>query len=354
MESAEVLAIVAGHVEEEILLRNEYLAAENEILKSKIGKRLRFTDEERVRLAKIGKRLGRKALADVGCIVKPDTILKWFRELVAKKFDGSKNRRSRGRPRVDPEIEKQILRCAEENPTWGYDRIQGALANLGYEVSDETVGNILRRNGIPPAPVRSRNTTWADFIRSHADSIVATDFLTAEVLTKGGLLTYYVLFFIHLASRKVRVAGMTEYPNEEWMAQIARNETMVDYGFIEGKRYLIHDRDGKYCPAFLQIIKDAGVKPLKLPAHSPNLNPIAERWVKSVKVETLSRLVFFSEESLRQALIEYVAHYHKERNHQSFDNSLLFPDPSLSTAHGEIACKERLGGVLKFYYREAA
>ena len=139
METEEVLAIVGGHVEEEVLLRNEYLAAENEILKSKPGNPLRFTNAERVRLAKIGKRLGRKALADVGCIVKPDTLLKWFRELVAKKFDGSKNRRSPGRPRVDPEIEKLVLRCAEESPSWGHDRIQGTLANLGYEISDKTV-----------------------------------------------------------------------------------------------------------------------------------------------------------------------------------------------------------------------
>jgi hypothetical protein len=229
----------------------------------------------------------------------------------------------------------------------------GALANLGYEISDETVGNVLRRNGIPPAPKRSRDTKWADFIKSHAETIVATDFFTAEVLTPGGLLTFYVLFFIHLATRKVHIAGITEYPDEQSMMQIARNETMVDYGFLCGKRYLIHDRDGKFCPAFLRIIKDAGVKPLKLPARSPNLNPVAERWVKSVKVETLSRLVLFSEESLRSTLTQYVSHYHKERNHQSFDNYLLFPEPGTLQSEGEISCNERLGGLLKFYYRKA-
>ncbi len=352
MESAEVLALVGGHVEQEILLRNEYLAAENEILKCKLEGRLRFTDEERVRLAKIGKRLGRKALKDVGCIVKPDTILKWFRELVAKKFDGSKQRRYPGRPRVDPEIEKLVVRLAEANPTWGYDRIQGSLANLGHDISDQTVGNILRRNGIPPAPTRSRNTTWADFIRAHADSIVAADFFTAEVLTGGGPVTFYVLFFVHLASRRVRVAGITEHPDEQWITQIARNETRVDCGFLEGRRYLIHDRDGKFCPAFLRIIKDAGVEPLKLPARSPNLNPVAERWVKSVKVETLSRLVFFSEDALRRALGAYLSHYHKERNHQSLGNRLLFPEPVTLQTNGKIVCKERLGGLLKFYYRK--
>jgi hypothetical protein len=237
-------------------------------------------------------------------------------------------------------------------PTWGYDRIQGALANLGYEISDQAVGDILKRNGIPPAPTRSRNTTWADFIKAHAETIVATDFFTAEVLTAGGLVTFYVLFFVHLASRRVHIGGITENPDEKWMMQIARNETMADWGFLEGRRYLIHDRDGKYCPTFLGIIEDAGVKPLKLPAHSPNLNPVAERWVKSVKVEALSRLVFFSEGSLRRALSDYVSHYHQERNHQSFDNLLLFPQRDSLRPEGEIACKERLGGLLKFYCRK--
>ena len=167
-------------------------------------------------------------------------------------------------------------------------------------------------------------------------------------------MTFYVLFFIHLASRRVRIAGMTAHPDEKWMMQIARNETMVDFGFLEGRRYLIHDRDGKFCPAFQRIIKDAGVEPLKLPARSPNLNPVAERWVKSVKVESLSRLVFFSEEALRRACSEYLGHYNEERNHQSLGNRLLFPEVSTTETVGRINCRERLGGLLKFYHRDAA
>ncbi len=353
MESAEVLSLVGGQVEQEILLRNEYLAAENEILKCKLDKRLRFTNDERVRLAKIGKRLGRNALKDVGCVVKPDTILKWFRELVARKFDGSKHRQYPGRPRVDPEVEELVVRFAEKNPTWGYDRIQGALANVGHTISDQAIGNILKRNGIPPAPTRSRNTTWADFIKTHAESIVAADFFTAEVLSSGGPVTFYVLFFVHLATRRVHVAGVTEHPDESWMKQIARNETMVDSGFLDGRRHLIHDRDGKFCPAFDSIINDAGVNPVKLPPPSPNLNPVAERWVKSVKVEALSRLVLFSEDGLRRTLKEYLEHYHKERNHQSFENRLLFPDGAFSQVEGEICSRERLSGLLRFYHRKA-
>ena len=136
-----------------------------------------------ITLAKIGKKLGRKALAEIVTIVRPDTILSWHRKLIAKKFDGSKNRKTHGRPRIDKEIEKQILLCAADNPSWGYDRIVGCLSELGYVVSDQTVGNVLKRHGIAPAPERKKQTTWNHFIRSHMDVLVATDFFTTEVWT---------------------------------------------------------------------------------------------------------------------------------------------------------------------------
>ena len=154
MEMVEAMALVSGRVDQELLLRNEYLAAENEILKSKIKKPLHFNNFERIRLAKIGKQIGLNALKEIACIVKPETILEWFRRLVAKKFDGSKNRKKAGRPKIDYKLEALVIRFAEENPSWGYDRIVGALSNLGYDVSDQTVGNILKRNGIPPVPER--------------------------------------------------------------------------------------------------------------------------------------------------------------------------------------------------------
>ena len=139
------------------------------------------------------------------------------------------------------------MRLAKENNSWGYDRIAGALANLGHEVADQTVGNILKRHGIPLAPERRKTTTWREFIRSHMDVLAATDFFTAEVWTQGGLVTYYVLFFMHLATRRVHVAGITPHPNEQWMTQVARNVTMADVGFLSSSRYLIHDRDSKFC-----------------------------------------------------------------------------------------------------------
>jgi len=217
------------------------------------------------------------------------------------------------------------------------------------------VGNILKRRGIPPAPERKTTTTWKEFIRTHMDVLVATDFFTAEVWTWCGLVTYYVLFFVHLDSRKVYVVGVTPHPHEQWMMQMARNVTMEAWSFLAPGQYLIHDRDGKYSPTFQQIIDAVGIKRVPLPARSPNLNAYAERWVRSVKEECLSRLILFGEASLQQALRQYVEHFHHERNHQGKGNVLLFPAVSQETAcQGAIQCRERLGGLLKYYAREAA
>jgi transposase InsO family protein len=287
--------------------------------------------------------------------MKPETILAWHRKLVAQKFDGSQHRPAPGRPKIDKELEGWVVRMAQENRFWGYDRIVGALANLGYTISAQTVGNILKRHGLPPAPERQTTTTWKAFIRTHLDVLVATDFFTAEVWTLGGLVTYYILFFIHLGSRKVHIAGMTPHPHEAWMVQIARNLTMEQWGFLSPGQYLIHDRDGKYCPAFQQIIDTAGVKRVPLPVRSPNLNAYAERWVRSVKDEALSRMILFGEGSLRHVLTEYVEHYHHERNHQGKGNVLLFPAVGQDKERqGAIQCRERLGGLLKYYERTAA
>ena len=356
MDWARILAYITGTVDQELLLRNEYLVAENRILKAQIKITLRLTDAERMTLAEIAHRLGRKALEDVANTAKPDTLLGWYRRLIARKFDGSKSRRYPGRPRIDDEIEQWVVRMAKENSDWGYDRIVGAMANLGYRLSDQTVGNILQRHGIMPAPARKRTTTWADFIRVHMAVLAGTDFFSVEVLTLRGLVTYYVLFFIRLESRRVEVAGITQHPNEAWMKQIARNVTMDEWGFLANCSYLIHDRDTKYCQSFRDIVESGDVRTLPLPARSPNLNAFAERWVKSVKDECLSKLILFGEASLRRTLREYVVHYHVERNHQGKDNVLLFPAATKAMNHGDgsVCCKERLGGLLKYYHREAA
>jgi transposase InsO family protein len=355
MDWKTLLAYISGSVDEELMLRNEYLVAENRILRDQIKGGLYLSDAERQTLAEIGKKLGTQALEEVANIVKPDTILRWHRKLATDKFDGSDQRKYPGRPRIDKELEDRVVEMARANRSWGYDRIAGALAELGYDISDQTVGNILKRRGIPTAPERKKTTTWKEFIRRHMDMLWATDFFSTEVWTMGGLVTFYVLFSIKLDTREVHIAGITAHPTEQRMMQVARNLTMEEWGVLKSAQYLIHDRDKKLCLAYNQLLDDAGVKRLLLPPRSPNLNAIAERFVRSVKEEALSRFILFGEKSLRHVLTEYLAHYHAERPHQGKDNVILLPaDRTQKRTEGPIVCRERLGGLLKFYDRESA
>jgi len=292
-----MLAYITGAVDQELLLRNEYVAAKNRILRAKIKGRLLWSDAEKATLAEIARRLGRKALAEVASAAQPDTLLRWYGELIARKFNGSKFRKSLGRPSMDEEIERLVVRIARENPSWGYDRIVGAMANLGHKISDETVGNILRRHDIPPAPKRKQTTTGKDFIRAHMAVMVGTDFFTVGGLTLRGLKAYYVLFFMHLESRRIWHARVTRHPHQEWMEQMARNVTLEDPGILAKCRYWLQDRDSKYCPSFLPLVRAENVKTLALPPRSPNRNAYAERWVRSVKEECRSKL-----DSIRRAL----------------------------------------------------
>ena len=182
---ARLLAFVTGLVNQELLLRNEYLTAENRILRARLSSRLRLSNAERSTLAEIAKRLGRKALKEIAQVAKPDTILGWYRQLVARKFDGSRQRGYPGRPRVSAEVEELVVRFARENRSWGYDRIVGALANLGHKVSDQTVGNILRRHDIAPAPQRSRTTTWKEFSKHIWPFLPVPTFLRWRCLLGG-------------------------------------------------------------------------------------------------------------------------------------------------------------------------
>ncbi len=181
MDCKRILAYITGSVDQELLLRNEYLVAENRILRNQVRGRLWLTDGERKTLAELGHQLGKRVLAEIATVVRPETILCWHRKLAARKFDGSKRRRYPGRPRIDQELEALIVGMARENRRWGYDRMVGALCNLGYHVSDKTVENVLKRNGLAPAPERRKTTTWKEFIQTHRELLVATDFFTTEV-----------------------------------------------------------------------------------------------------------------------------------------------------------------------------
>jgi transposase InsO family protein len=346
--------ILAGWINRQQQDVIEYLRTENKVLKETHGKkRILLNDDQRRRLAVKGKILGRKRLEEVGTLFTPDTILRWHRMLVAKKWDYS-DKQKPGRPRIRQVIVDLILRFARENPSWGYDRIQGALANVGYHISDQTVGNVLKKHGIEPAPDRKRHTTWKTFIKSHWEVLAAIDFTTVEVWTKGGLVTYYLLFLMEVATRRVHFAGCTTNPTEPWMKQAARELTNFDDGFLNGKRYLIMDRDAKFCESFRAMLEDEGVNCVQLPPRSPNLNAHIERFMKSLKAEALETLILFGESMLRRTIASYLDHYHQHRNHQGLNNRIIEPGNEVGRFEGKVTCQENLGGLLRFYYRDAA
>jgi putative transposase len=349
-----LLMIAAGWVHRHHLIVIEFLQAENRLLKERLrGRRIRFTDAERALLARKAKAVGRKALLELDTIVSPDTLLRWHRRLVAQKWNFV-DRRGVGRPGIMRHISELIVRMAEDNPQWGYTRIQGALANLSHKVGRGTIANILKRNGIEPSPERSKHTKWSTFLRAHWKVLYASDFFTVEVWTGRGLVTHYLLFVISLADRVVKVAGITTRPDEAWMLQMARNLTDSQGGALQAKQYLIIDRDTKYSEQFRRMIRDNGTKVIRLPPMSPNLNAYAERFVRSVKEECLDRMIFVGQASLRRAVDQYMEHYLEERNHQGLNNRLIRKSLSVAANGGVVHRRPRLGGTLNFYYRVAA
>ena len=230
------------------------------------------------------------------------------------------------------DVAELVVRMAVDNPRWGYTRIRGALSNLGHTIARTTVKRILHDHGVDPAPERSRHMPWKTFLQAHWEGLAACDLFTVEVLTLAGLRRYLVFFVIELRSRRVTIAGIHPQPGGAWMEQQARNLTDPVDGCLRRARHLIHDRDPLYTRVFGEILESAGVQPIRLPPKSPNLNAYAERFVRSIKEECLTRVVPLGEGHLRRLVYEYLEHYHRERNHQGLD----------------------LGGLLSFYNREAA
>ena len=300
----------------------------------------------------LGKQLGRKLLGEWASIVTPDTILRWHRQLIAAKHDFS-DQRGPGRPPVINLLRRLVVRMALENPFWGYDRIEGEIKKLGHRLSPTTVRNILKANGIEPSPERRKRTRWREFLRLNWSCLAAADFFTVEVWSCRGLVTYYVLFVMDLATRRVHVAGITRNPSEPWMMQIAKNLTDPFDGFLRDKRLLIIDRDAKYSAAFRNLLRTSDVQPVRLPVRSPNLNAYAERFVRSIKSECTERVIFFGERSLRHAIGEYLEHYNEERPHQGIGNRPIALDPESPPASA-VVCRERLGGLLRSYTGVAA
>jgi transposase InsO family protein len=344
-----LLVTLAGWVNRHQQQVIEYLVEENRVLRGQLtGRRLRLTDDERRHLAAKGRRLGRRLLRQVATIVTPDTILRWHRQLIARKWTFTPQRP--GRPGIMTAISSLIVRMATENPGWGYTRIQGALKNLGHGVARSTVAKVLKDQGIPPAP--DRPSSWRTFLQAHWGAIAGADFFTSEVWTPRGLVTYYTLFVLDLRSRRVHVAGSTPTPDASFMAQAARRLTDAVDGFLASHRVLICDRDSKWTDGFRRIVEGAGVRIVRTPVQAPNANAYAERFVRSIREECLDGLIPFGERRLSHALDEFVAHYHGERNHQGLGNALIASETH--PTHGTpVRCRERLGGLLRYYYHAA-
>jgi transposase InsO family protein len=349
-----LVVALAGWINQQQREIIDYLQAENRVLREQLGpRRLRFTNDQRIRLAAKAKRLGRQVLHQFKTIVSPDTLLAWHRHFIARKYDGHQHR-GPGRPASTAQIRQLVVRMATENRDRGYTRIQGALANLGHDVGRGTIASILRQHGIEPARERRKRTTWREFLRAHWDVLAAADFFTVEVWTASGLTRYVVVFVIELATRRIHIAGITSEPDNAWVVQCSRQLTDAAEGFLIGKRFLLHDRDPLFTQTFRETLAATGIETVRLPPKSPNLNAFAERFVRSIKESCLDRLMLVGESSLRRAVREFVAHYHEERNHQGLGNVLIFPVGRPAPIRGRVACRERLGGLLKYYHRPAA
>jgi hypothetical protein len=313
----------------------EEVRALKEALAAATGKtRIRFTAEQRRRLAIKGKALTPAERTTCCQIFRPETILMWFRQLAAKKYDSSAVRSRRGRPRTASDIRDLVLKLATENIGWGYTKIRDALRGLKIEIGRTTVSDILAEAGIEPAPERRRRCTRKQFLTSHWETLCACDFFSVETLGLFGTARVMVFFVMDLWSRAMHIAGIRVDPDGAWMMQTARTLLDPDVGFLRKATHLIHDRDPLFTQAWTRLLKSGGVTCVPIPAQSPNCNPHVERFVKTVRTECLEHFVIFGERHLRHLRKEFLAHYPTERYHQSLGGRLIQPCPSASNDTG--------------------
>ncbi|MFY9255550.1 MAG: integrase core domain-containing protein [Fuerstiella sp.] len=355
-----LMLVIAGASQKELARQVSYLKAENQILRSRLPKRLILTEREKNRLVRFAKNLG-SALNELATIVHPATIRRWIRESSDRK---SKKPRKTGRPRTAEQIEKLILKLAKDNG-WGYTRILGELRKLGIEsVTRNTVKNILKRNGYDPGPKRGPGT-WDEFLKRHAKTMWQCDFYSKKVVSRQGLRDLYVLIFLHLETRRVFITPGTYHPNEAWVLEQA--EAFKAFAKAEQLpcKLLMHDRDTKFTKSFDGKF-DTGTREVKISAYrSPNTCAFVERFIQSLQQECLDHFIVFGQDHFNHLCTEYATHYHEERPHQSLDNGLL-PHPKRKKTKkrsdetgetirlSEIRCKERLGGLLKHYSHKKA
>jgi putative transposase len=331
----------------------EYLKAENRLLRDRLPKRLRVTVQERRRLVKLGRPLG-SAMRHLVTIVTPRTFARWLKG--ERQGASAKRQRKPGRPRTPDEIREWVVRMARETG-WGYSRILGELKKLGIRaIAKSTVKNILKEYGLDPGPKRGEGT-WTDFLKRHAATLYACDFFSKKVVSLRGVVEVFVLFFIHVSSRRVHIAGMSTRPTQAWTAARARDSLSFLAGHGDKEPILLRDHDTKFGEHFDGVLRENGVRVQKVGPLAPNLNAVAERWVQTVEHECLDHFVVFGEAHLGYLLEEFLAHYHLERPHQGVGNRTLSgaePPEDATPTSGEVECQERLGGLLKHYRRRAA
>ena len=359
--SVPLIATVARLLCRELTLQNEYLCQENKILKSRIKKRISFTDDERRTLVDAALAMGRDLMKQVVRIVQPKTIFAWQRRLEKQKWDYSDRRKNNpGRPRIALDIEGLVCKMARENE-WGYARIQGELKKLDITISKSTVANILRRNGLPASPDR-KGLTWREFLARHADVFLCADMYQKEVWTLNGLTTAYVFFVIHLQTRKVLLARATYSPTNQWLKQQMRHVMWACEDQCIEPRFFLRDNDQLY-PDDMDVILGSSGDTIKIPFRAPNANSHAERYVLNCKSECLNHLVIFGLNRLQYVVDCYVTFYNECRPHQGIDNKIPeeyhtagqqgvgdLANPSVRS----VVRKDLLGGLLKSYSRKAA
>jgi len=347
-----ILLLAAKVIHAQLVRENEFLRLESTILRRRVKGKVIPTPEERADLVRFGRELG-PAIKKIISIVHPITFAKWLRW--AKDRDPATIGRKVGRKCKSESVQALVVRMANENPQWGYQRISGELKKLDIRCSGNTVKRILIKAGLGPRPHRRKSPggTWNEFVNRHAESIVACDFFTKDVWTLFGKVTCNVLFFIHLGTRRVWVAPPTTRSDQAWTAQQARNFTMAMEEMGIKAKYLVHDRDARFGGKFNGILETSGARYVQIPRKSPNCNAYCESWVASVKRECLDHFICFGEGHLDYILHEYVGFYNRHRPHQGKGNRTLNRVPRAASG-GEVVCESRLGGLLKHYCRRVA
>ena len=315
-----------------------------------------MSDDQRIRLAAQYRQIERKLKENLETLVTPRTLLRWYQKLIKEKWDYSdKAKRKVGRPRKHKEIVAMVLKMAKENPLLGYLDIANRIKNLGWDISYQTVRNILLAHGLEPSKQRTHRLNWEHFFKTNWNGLFALDFTTVEILTdKNTIETHYLLFVIKLSTREAYYAGRTRYPHKGWVQNKLRHISNPFEGFLKDCTQIIMDNDGTLHPNVVKPLTDIGISVTYTPKKAPNCNAYIERFHQSFKRDALTFVIPRSGSQLDNIVREYMAFYNQERNHQGIDGKIINPKENIGTLEGDITIRARNNETLKYYYRCAA